>query len=79
MSALAKKMLAATSKPLGAPALLALEDGTVFHGTSCGAPGETFGEVCFNTSLEGYLEVASDPSYAGQIVEIGRASCRERV
>ena len=68
MSALAKKMLAATSKPQGTPALLVLEDGTVFRGTSCGASGETFGEVCFNTSLEGYLEVVTDPSYAGQVV-----------
>ena len=49
-------------------AMLVLEDGTAFAGTSCGAPGEVFGEICFNTSLEGYLEVISDPSYAGQIV-----------
>ena len=40
----------------------------MFAGTSCGAPGETFGEICFNTALEGYLEVITDPSYAGQIV-----------
>jgi len=50
------------------PALLALEDGTVFHGRSCGAPGETAGELVFNTSLSGYQEVITDPSYAGQIV-----------
>jgi carbamoyl-phosphate synthase small subunit len=50
------------------PALLVLEDGTVFRGVSCGAEGETFGEVCFNTSLVGYQEIISDPSYAGQIV-----------
>jgi carbamoyl-phosphate synthase small subunit len=49
-------------------ALLALEDGTVFEGTSCGAFGETTGEVVFNTSLAGYQEVFTDPSYAGQIV-----------
>ncbi len=48
-------MRAATSKPAGAPAVLVLEDGAVFVGTSCGAPGEAFGEICFNTSLEGYL------------------------
>ena len=45
-----------------------LEDGSVFEGFSCAAEGEVFGEVCFNTSLEGYLEVISDPSYAGQII-----------
>jgi len=50
------------------PALLALEDGTVFRGWSCGAPGETSGELCFNTSMSGYQEVLTDPSYAGQII-----------
>ena len=65
---LAYKMMAATSKPPAQDALLVLEDGTVFPGVSCGAVGEVFGEVCFNTSLEGYLEVITDPSYAGQIV-----------
>ena len=45
-----------------------LEDGTAFAGTACGAMGEAYGEICFNTSMEGYLEVATDPSYAGQIV-----------
>ena len=49
-------------------AVLALEDGTVYHGISCGAPGEAFGELVFNTSLTGYQEVLTDPSYAGQIV-----------
>ena len=49
-------------------ALLALEDGTLFWGTSCGVAGETSGEVVFNTSLSGYQEVFTDPSYAGQIV-----------
>ena len=68
MSELSERMLAATSKPMFAPALLVLEDGTSFAGTSCGARGETSGELCFNTSLEGYLEVVTDPSYAGQIV-----------
>ena len=61
-------MLAQTSKPRQLPALLVLEDGAVFAGTACGAVGEVFGEICFNTSLEGYLEVITDPSYAGQIV-----------
>ena len=49
-------------------ALLALEDGTCFLGRSTGAEGETFGEVVFNTSMVGYQEIVSDPSYAGQIV-----------
>jgi len=49
-------------------ALLALEDGTHFFGIACGAEGEADGELCFNTSLSGYQEVLSDPSYAGQIV-----------
>ena len=50
------------------PALLALEDGTVFWGTSIGAEGETFGEFVFNTGMTGYQEVLTDPSYCGQIV-----------
>ena len=50
------------------PALLALEDGRVFQGESCGAPVETTGEVVFNTAMAGYQEVLSDPSYCGQIV-----------
>ena len=49
-------------------ALLALEDGTVFRGHACGAVGEAAGELCFNTSMSGYQEVLTDPSYAGQIV-----------
>ena len=53
---------------VSAKALLALEDGTVFHGRSCGAPGEAEGEVVFNTSMAGYQEVVTDPSYAGQII-----------
>src|SRR5215510_5973250 len=49
-------------------ALLALEDGRVFEGQSFGATGTTVGEVCFNTSMTGYQEVVTDPSYRGQIV-----------
>jgi carbamoyl-phosphate synthase small subunit len=49
-------------------ALLALEDGRVFHGRACGAQGITCGEVVFNTSMTGYQEILTDPSYAGQIV-----------
>src|SRR3989338_8406683 len=51
-----------------AEAILALEDGLVFRGESFGYDGETFGEVVFNTSLSGYQEVLTDPSYKGQIV-----------
>lgn len=50
------------------PAILALEDGGVFRGASIGAPGTTGGEVVFNTSLTGYQEILTDPSYKGQIV-----------
>lgn len=49
-------------------AKLALEDGTVFTGTSFGADGEVDGEACFNTSMTGYQEILTDPSYRGQIV-----------
>ncbi|ODS57063.1 MAG: carbamoyl phosphate synthase small subunit [Acidobacteria bacterium SCN 69-37] len=49
-------------------AVLALENGTVFRGKAAGAAGETGGEVVFNTSMTGYQEVLTDPSYAGQIV-----------
>lgn len=61
-------LLTHTSRGIRPEAKLVLEDGSVFTGEACGAVGEVFGEVCFNTSLEGYLEVISDPSYAGQIV-----------
>jgi len=50
------------------PALLALEDGTIFRGVSFGAEGTATGEACFNTGLTGYQEVLTDPSYHGQIV-----------
>ncbi len=50
------------------PAKLALEDGTVYTGISIGATGEVDGEVCFNTSMTGYQEILTDPSYRGQIV-----------
>ncbi|MCC7335066.1 MAG: glutamine-hydrolyzing carbamoyl-phosphate synthase small subunit [Pirellulaceae bacterium] len=52
----------------GKPALLVLEDGTSFRGIAIGAEGETFGEVVFNTSMTGYQEILTDPSYCGQIV-----------
>src|SRR5205814_2580407 len=50
------------------PALLALEDGRTFRGRAWGAAGEVCGEMVFNTSMSGYQEVLTDPSYAGQIV-----------
>ncbi len=52
------------------PALLLLEDGTVFNGVSIGAEGSSVGEVVFNTALTGYQEILSDPSYARQIVTL---------
>ena len=52
------------------PALLALEDGSVFHGHAVGATGETVGEVVFNTAMTGYQEILTDPSYARQIVTL---------
>ena len=51
-------------------ALLVLEDGTVFHGTSIGADGTSVGEVVFNTSMTGYQEILTDPSYSQQIVTL---------
>ena len=50
------------------PALLVLADGSVFQGRAFGAPGERTGEVVFNTAMTGYQEIATDPSYCGQIV-----------
>ena len=51
-------------------AILALEDGRYFQGTSFGSTGTTTGEICFNTSMTGYQEVITDPSYRGQIVSM---------
>ncbi len=56
--------------PVLPPAVLALADGTVFHGTSIGAAGHTVGEVVFNTALTGYQEILTDPSYCRQIVTL---------
>jgi len=50
------------------PAVLLLEDGTVFHGKSAGKVGTTTGEICFNTGMTGYQEVFTDPSYFGQLL-----------
>lgn len=52
------------------PAILALEDGTVFHGRAIGASGQTVGEVCFNTAMTGYQEICTDPSYYRQLVTL---------
>ncbi len=52
------------------PAILALEDGTIFHGQAMGSCGEATAEVVFNTAMTGYQEILSDPSYAGQMVTL---------
>lgn len=62
------------------PAILALEDGTVFEGVSVGAPGLSVGEVVFNTAITGYQEILTDPSYARQLVtltypHVGNTGC----
>src|SRR5258706_1449467 len=49
-------------------AILALEDGSLFHGDGFGARASACGELCFNTSMTGYQEILTDPSYAGQII-----------
>ncbi len=56
--------------PVTQPAILVLEDGTVFEGESVGAPGLSVGEVVFNTAMTGYQEVVTDPSYARQLVTL---------
>jgi len=58
-------MTAGRSRP---PALLVLENGSVFRGVGFGAEGEKFGEVVFNTAMTGYQEILTDPSYCGQII-----------
>src|SRR6202035_1097741 len=54
--------------PPGTTAALVLADGSVFWGRGIGAAGMSVGEVCFNTSMTGYQEIMTDPSYAGQII-----------
>jgi len=68
---------------LDIPAILALEDGTVFEGISTGAAGLAVGEVVFNTAMTGYQEILTDPSYARQLValtypHIGNTGCTEQ-
>ena len=55
---------------MSTPAILALQDGTIFRGTSVGADGKTIGEVVFNTSMTGYQEILTDPSYCRQMVTL---------
>jgi carbamoyl-phosphate synthase small subunit len=57
-----------STSPSKKPAILLLEDGTVFHGHSFGKTGTTTGEICFNTGMTGYQEVFTDPSYYGQVL-----------
>ncbi|MDE2029931.1 MAG: glutamine-hydrolyzing carbamoyl-phosphate synthase small subunit [Alphaproteobacteria bacterium] len=59
---------ASNEKPDNATGVLVLADGTVFWGRGLGAEGEATGELCFNTSMTGYQEITTDPSYAGQII-----------
>src|SRR6201998_4063276 len=58
----------APNPPPGTTAALVLADGPAFWGKGIGAPGRTVGELCFNTSMTGYQEILTDPSYAGQII-----------
>src|SRR6201992_1589176 len=58
----------APNPPPGTTAALVLADGTVFWGKGVGAAGHAVGELCFNTSMTGYQEILTDPSYAGQII-----------
>ncbi|WP_207481344.1 glutamine-hydrolyzing carbamoyl-phosphate synthase small subunit [Arenibaculum pallidiluteum] len=63
-----KLRAAAAARPEGATAAVVLADGTVLWGRGVGAFGSRVGEVCFNTSMTGYQEILTDPSYAGQII-----------
>src|SRR6202142_3437880 len=58
----------APNPPPGTTAALVLADGSIFWGKGVGAAGQAVGEVCFNTSMTGYQEILTDPSYAGQII-----------
>ena len=62
------KTLSPFSPPSAATAVLILEDGSIFYGSGFGAETTNVGEVCFNTSMTGYQEIMTDPSYAGQII-----------
>ena len=62
------KTLSPFSPPSAATAILILEDGSIFYGSGFGAEATNVGEICFNTSMTGYQEIMTDPSYAGQII-----------
>ena len=62
------KTLSPFSPPSTATAVLILEDGSIFYGSGFGAEATNVGEICFNTSMTGYQEIMTDPSYAGQII-----------
>src|ERR1700749_598436 len=73
----------APNPPPGTTAALVLADGTVFWGKGVGAAGPAVGELCFNTSMTGYQEILTDPSYAGQIItftfaHIGNVGANDR-
>ena len=57
-----------SKQPAGATGVIVLADGTTLWGQGCGAEGTSVGEICFNTSLTGYQEILTDPSYMAQIV-----------
>ena len=57
-----------SKEPNYTPAILLLEDGTVYHGKAAGKIGTTTGEICFNTGMTGYQEIFTDPSYFGQLL-----------
>ena len=69
-TACAVPALSHTEQPLMTPAILALADGTVFHGSAIGAHGAAIGEVVFNTAMTGYQEILTDPSYYHQLVTL---------
>ena len=60
--------LSNVKRPQNATAVIVLNDGTVFWGRGIGAETSAIGEICFNTSMTGYQEILTDPSYAGQII-----------
>ncbi len=75
-----RRTLNLTGERMTIPALLALADGSTFHGVSIGVPGQTVGETVFNTAMSGYQEILTDASYARQIVtltypHIGNTGC----
>lgn len=77
-----QKLQASSTPKLGVTGVLVLSDGSVFYGDGLGIQGEVVGEVCFNTSMSGYQEIMTDPSYAGQLItftfpHIGNVGCND--